>query len=161
MRFSKEEFRWATINKFVLASVFAVVLFTLVYEILYLSKEREIDNKIVDQLDQELNQAEMIALRNELDPHFIFNSLTALSQLIEHDSSKAIQFNRKLAEVYRYFLINKNKDRVTIENEIEFIRNYIFLLQIRHDNKLHLSIEPGNKDISKMYIIPCALQILV
>ncbi|MFT3911144.1 MAG: sensor histidine kinase [Ferruginibacter sp.] len=161
MRFSRETFNWVSVNKFILASVLAVIVFTLVYEILYLSKEREIDNKIVDQLDQELNQAEMIALRNELDPHFIFNSLNTLSQLIVHDSKKAVMFNKELAEVYKYFLINKNKELVTVENEIEFIKSYFFLLRIRHDNKLHLFIEMEKEDVSKIFIIPCALQILV
>ncbi len=161
MRFSKEEFYWAPINKFILSSVLAVIVFTLVYEILYLSKEREIDNRIVDQLDQELTQAEMIALRNELDPHFIFNSLNTLSQLITHDSNKASMFNRKLAEVYKYFLINKNKELVTVESEIEFIKNYFFLLQIRHDNKLQLFIDLNENATSDIFIIPCALQLLV
>lgn len=161
MRFSKEIFSWGALQRFILSSVLAVVVFTLVYEILYLSKEREIDNKIVDQLDQELNQAEMIALRNELDPHFIFNSLNTLSQLIPTDSNKAGMFNRKLAEVYKYFLINKNKELVTIENEIEFIKSYFFLLQIRHDNKLQLFINIKEEDLLNCFIIPCALQILV
>ncbi len=161
MRFSKEKFYWAPINKFILSSVLAVIVFTLVYEILYLSKEREIDNKIVDQLDQELNQAEMIALRNEVEPHFIFNSLNTLSHLIDQDASKATMFNKRLAEVYKYFLINKNKELVTVENELEFIKSYFFLLQIRHENKLQLSIKLNKKDLSDIYIIPCALQILV
>lgn len=161
MRFSRETFLWAPINKFILSSVLAVIVFTLVYEILYLSKEREIDNKIVDQLDQELSQAEMIALRNELDPHFIFNSLNTLSQLIVQDASKAIPFNMKLAEVYKYFLINKNKELVTAEKEIEFIKNYFFLLEIRHENKLKLSIEIEKEQLLDILIIPCALQILV
>ncbi len=161
MRFSREIFSWKPIQKFILSSVLAVVVFTLVYEILYLSKEREIDNKIVDQLDQELNQAEMIALRNELDPHFIFNSLNTLSQLIPNDSNKASMFNKKLAEVYKYFLINKNKELVTIEHEIEFIKSYFFLLQIRHDNKLQLFIKLNQEDLLNNFIIPCALQILV
>lgn len=161
MRFSKEIFNWSSINKFVIASVLAVIVFTLVYEILYLSKEREIDNKIVDQLDQELSQAEIMALRNELDPHFIFNSLNTLSHLIVNDSDKAHMFNRKLAEVYKHFLINKNKESIQLEEEIEFIRNYYYLLQIRHDNKLGLFIELDEQKQKSIYIIPCALQILV
>jgi sensor histidine kinase YesM len=161
MRFSKEEFHWAAINKFVLSSVLAVIVFTLVYEILYLSKEREIDNKIVDQLDQELTQAELLALRNELDPHFIFNSLNTLSQLITQEPVKAGMFNRKLAEVYKYFLINKTKELVTLENEIEFIKNYFFLLQIRHDHKLQLFIEMKEEIMHTIEIVPCAMQILV
>lgn len=161
MRFSRETFSWFNINKAVLASSLAVIVFTLVYEILYLSKEREIDNKIVDQLDQELTQAEMLALRNELDPHFIFNSLNTLIQLIAQDCDKAIMFTRKLAEVYKYFLINKNKELVSMAEELEFIRNYHFLLQIRHDDKVKLMVDMDESKLNGLLIIPCALQILV
>lgn len=161
MRFSREPFSWFTINKAVLASTLAVIVFTLVYEILYLSKEREIDNKIVNQLDQELTQAEMLVLRNELDPHFIFNSLNTLIQLITQDCDKAVMFTRKLSEVYKYFLINKNKELVSMSEELEFIRNYHFLLQIRHDDKIKLRVEMDEEKIDGLMIIPCALQILV
>ena len=76
---SHEKFSWPPVLRFCLFSVLAVMVFTLVYEIMYLTKEREIDNEIVDQLDNELTHAEINALRNELDPHFIFNSLNTLS----------------------------------------------------------------------------------
>lgn len=160
-RISKENFSWTTLTEFILLSLLAVIVFTLVYEILYLSKERENDKQIVVQLDNELTRAEMMALRNELDPHFIFNSLTALSYLISNDSKKADLFNRKLAEVYKYFLINKEKELVSLEREIEFIRNYFFLLTIRHDDKLNLKIDLNETALSNTFIIPCALQILV
>jgi hypothetical protein len=75
MKFSKEGFRGAPFLRFIVFSVMAALLFKLIYEVIYLSKERERDNLIVDQLDNELNRVEMKALRNELDPHFIFNSL--------------------------------------------------------------------------------------
>ena len=103
----------------------------------------------------------MMALRNELDPHFIFNSLTALSYLISNDSKKADLFNQKLAEVYKYFLINKEKELVTLEKEIDFIKNYFFLLTIRHDDKLMLQIDLAENNARELLIIPCALQILV
>ena len=71
---------------------------------------RERDNIIVDQLDNELNRIEVLSLRNELDPHFIFNSLNALSYLIGKDDVKAQLFNNKLAQVYKYFLIMQYLD---------------------------------------------------
>ena len=161
IKLSCELFRWYPIYESIFLSTMAVIIFTLVYEVLYLSKEREIDNKIVNQLDEELTHAEMNALRNELDPHFIFNSLNTLSHLIAHDPEKAGQFNRKLAEVYKYFLLNRSKDLVTVNNEVEFIRNYFFLLQIRHDNNIQWEINLNEMETRKMLIIPCALQILV
>ena len=161
MRISREEFSWSTVAEFIIFSVLAVIVFTLIYEVLYLSKERERDTEIVVQLDQELTKAEMMALRNELDPHFIFNSLTALSYLISNDSVKADQFNRELAEVYKYFLINKEKEFISLEKEIDFITSYFFLLTIRHDNKLKLHLDLDTTITNQFIIIPCALQILI
>ena len=141
-------------------TVLAVIVFTLVYEILYLSKERQLDNTIVHQLDDELTRAEMTALRNELDPHFIFNSLNTLSHLIKHDSIKADLFNNKLAQVYKYFLLNNDKEVIPAESEIEFINNYFFLLKIRHEDRMQLHIDIENESLKDIMIIPCALQIL-
>ena len=127
-RISLETFSWMPIYKFLLVSIFAVVLFTLIYEILFLSKERELDTKIVNQLDNELNRAEMIALKNELDPHFIYNSLNTLTHLIASDAKKAERYNQKLAQLYKYFLVTNSKELVTAEEEISFIKEYFGLL---------------------------------
>ena len=161
LRFSKESFNWNPLIALILFSLLAVIVFTLIYEILYLSKERKRDKEIVVQLDQELTKAEMMALRNELDPHFIFNSLTALSYLISNDPEKADLFNRKLAEVYKYFLINKEKELIFLQNEIDFIKDYFFLLTIRHDHKLELHLHLEEATSGHLLIIPCAVQILI
>lgn len=139
----------------------AVVVFTLVYEILFLSKERELDTKIVDQLDWERSRTEMTVLKNELEPHFIFNSLNTLSHLILSDPQTAHLFNSRLARVYKYFLINKDRELISLRDELEFIENYFFLLQIRHDNKLNLKTELHGDSEGTIMILPCALQILV
>ena len=161
MKFSLEKFQWIPLLRFIIFSVMAAVLFKLIYEVIYLSKERERDNIIVDQLDNELNRVEMLALRNELDPHFIFNSLNTLSYLIGKDDRKAQLFNNKLAQVYKYFLINRDKVLITLDKEIDFIESYIFLLQIRYDNKmeLHINLNPGA--IKDILVIPCSVQLLI
>jgi len=161
VKLSKEIFSWSSITRFIVVCTLAVILFTLVYEVLFLSKERELDVKIVDQLDHERSLAEMAALRNELDPHFIFNSLNSLSHLIINDPATAHAFNSKLAKVYRYFLLNKDRDLISLHDELDFIDDYFFLLQIRHDNKLQLEKEINTGENSKIMILPCALQVLV
>jgi len=158
---SKEQFSWDAVFKFNLFCALAIILFTLVYEILFLNKERELDSKIVYQIDRERSQAELEVLRKELDPHFIFNSLNTLNHLIVNDPHQAYMFNNKLAQVYKYFLINKNNELISIYDELEFIEGYFFLLQIRHDNKLNLSTELNGGDESVTMIPPFALQILV
>ncbi len=160
IKMSKEVFRWAGIYKFIAVCVAAVIIFTLIYEILFLGKERELDNKIVDQLDKERSQAELQALTNEMDPHFIFNSLNTLNHLIVNRPQQAHLFNNKLAQVYKYFLINKTRELISLKEEMEFIDNYFFLLQIRHDGKLQLESEL-NDESGKAMIPPCAVQVLI
>jgi len=160
LKISRETFSWISIYKFIAACVAAVIIFTLIYEILFLSKERELDTKIVDQLDKELSQAELQVLTNEMDPHFIFNSLNTLNHLILNQPEQAHLFNNRLAQVYKYFLINKNKELIPLKDELEFIEDYFYLLQIRHENKLNLQTSLDDKS-SKVMIPPCSLQILV
>ncbi|MEP6927703.1 MAG: histidine kinase [Ginsengibacter sp.] len=160
-KISKENFSWSPVFKCIAFSSLAVVLFTLLYEILFLSNQRNLYTKIVDQLDWERSKAEMSVLKNELEPHFIFNSLNTLSYLILNDPETAHTFNSKLATVYKYFLINKDRELITLQAEIEFIENYFFVLQVRHDNKLHLITEIDNHHEGTVMILPYALQILV
>ncbi|MGC4037262.1 MAG: sensor histidine kinase [Chitinophagaceae bacterium] len=161
IRMSRELFQWSNIIRFMVICTLAITVFTLVYEILFLSKERELDVKIVDQLDHERSQAEMAVLKNELDPHFIFNSLNSLSHLIINDPQTAHAFNSKLAKVYRYFLINKDRDIISLHDELDFIEDYFFLLQIRYDNKLQLEKNLNGHVNGKIMILPCAIQALI
>lgn len=160
LQFSSELFNWTGVYKFLALCVASVIIFTLIYEILFLSKERELDSKIVHQLDQERSQAALQALHNELDPHFIFNSLNTLNYLIMHDPPQAHLFNNRLALVYKYILINKNRELVPLTDELEFIDNYFFLLQIRHDKKLQLEKQLSDH-IDHYLIPPCAVQLLI
>jgi sensor histidine kinase YesM len=158
--FSREIFDWNNLYKFSVFCTLAIILFTLVYEILFLSKERELDAKVVHQLDQDRSKAELEALNNEMDPHFIFNSLNTLNHLIVNNPKQAFSFNNKLAQVYKYFLINKNNQLISLRNELEFIDDYFFLLKIRHDNKLDMETEL-NRNANSILLPPFALQILI
>jgi two-component system, LytTR family, sensor kinase len=160
MKFSKEGFSWTGTYKFIIACVAAVVIFTLVYEILFLTKERELDTKIVDQLDKERSHAELQALTNEMDPHFLFNSLNTLNHLIINQPEQAHLFNNRLAQVYKYFLINRTRELIPLKEELEFIDSYFYLLQIRHDNKM-LLIKNLNQQSDFILLPPCSLQILI
>jgi two-component system, LytTR family, sensor kinase len=139
----------------------AIVIFlTVLYEALFLSKERELDVKIVEQLDKDRFQAELSSLKNELDPHFVFNALTTLSHLISIDTEKAQLFTNKLSQVYKYLLINKDRELISLRDEIKFIDDYFFLLNIRYDQRLRLSINMDNYD-GNIMVLPCSLQLLI
>jgi sensor histidine kinase YesM len=160
-RVSKDIFSWEKLFAFIAFTVMAVLIFTLVYEILFLSKERELDTKIVEELDRERVQAELDVLNNELDPHFIFNALNTLNHLILTNPETAHLFNSRLAQVYKYVLLNKNKDLVSLIKELEFIEDYLFLLQVRYDNKLSFEYDAKEKLSGKIMMPPCSLQTLV
>jgi sensor histidine kinase YesM len=158
---SADDFTWNSLLRFNLLCGLAIIVFTLVYEILFLNKERELDNKIVRQLDRERSQAELEALRNELDPHFIFNSLNTLNHLILNNPQQAYSFNNNLAQVYKYFLLNKHNELISISEELEFIDSYFFLLKMRHDDKLNLETQLDEHNERLIMIPPLALQILI
>lgn len=160
-RVSKELFTWGKFFAFTAFTIMAVLIFTLIYEILFLSKERELDTKIVEELDRERIEAKLDVLNNELDPHFIFNSLNALSHLIITSPDIAYVFNTRLAEVYKYVLMNKNKELVSLFKELEFIESYFFLLQVRYENKLVFELDAKENEIRTIMMPPCTLQTVV
>jgi sensor histidine kinase YesM len=154
-------FDWATVLRVTTAVSVAVIIFTLLYEILYLSKEKETEHSKTKQLDTALTKAQLTILKNELDPHFMYNALNTLSYLIKADSEKADDFIIRLSDIYKYFLANKNKEYVSLKEELQFIDHYFFLLQLRYESKIKLIKEIDEYDLESITILPCALQILV
>jgi sensor histidine kinase YesM len=105
-------------------------------------------------------QAQLQNLKNQINPHFLFNNLSVLSSLVYIDQDKAVDFINQLSKVYRYILDNRNGELATVESEITFIESYIFLLQLRFDQNIsfHIHVE----ETKKLGLIPpMALQITV
>lgn len=161
MQFAKEEITQPHLLRFIIYCASVVVVFTFFYEILFLVKEKEQDRKKVNQLGRERSEARLHALQNELDPHFLFNALNTLNHLIIKNPEQAHLFNNKLAQVYKYFLINKDKELIPLEKELDFLDDYFYLLQLRYDQKLKLEIQLQQTPVSEVKIPPCSLQILL
>ncbi|NND78885.1 MAG: Pr2TM family membrane protein [Maribacter sp.] len=104
--------------------------------------------------------AKFDALKNQLDPHFLFNSLNVLTSLIEEDPHQAQKFTTSLSKVYRYVLEQKNKDLVSIEEEFQFAKTYVKLLKMRFEDSIHLEIPEHSKN-PEAKIIPLSLQLLL
>ncbi len=102
--------------------------------------------------------AQYEALRSQINPHFLFNSLNALTNLVYEDPDKAAKFIKQLSEVYRYVLDTREKELVSLEDELRFVNSYLYLQQIRFGNNLKVDI--GLKDLKGM-IAPLALQLLL
>ena len=105
-------------------------------------------------------QAQLQNLKNQINPHFLFNNLSVLSSLVYKDQDKAVEFINQLSKVYRYLLDNQSSELVPVEEELVFIRSYIYLLQIRFDRNLVITTAVKKEDLSRL-IPPMALQILL
>jgi hypothetical protein len=104
--------------------------------------------------------AKFETLKNQIDPHFLFNSLNVLSSLIEENPENAQRFTTSLSKVYRYVLEQKDKDLVPIEEELAFAKTYMNLLQMRFENSLTFEISIINVD-SEAKVVPLSLQLLL
>jgi two-component system, LytTR family, sensor kinase len=105
-------------------------------------------------------QAQLQNLKNQINPHFLFNNMSVLSSLVYKDQDKAVEFISQLSKVYRYLLDNQNNELVPVDEELVFIRSYIFLLQIRFDRNLVIRVDVNREDLARL-IPPMALQILI
>lgn len=113
-----------------------------------------------EEFQKESIKAELEALKNHLDPHFLFNNLNILSSLISKDQKLSQSYLEKFAEVYRIILQSSSEELVALHEELDFIGAYMYLLQIRFEDtiQLDIDIEPKNK---QHYLPPLTLQMLI
>ncbi|WHF50758.1 2TM domain-containing protein [Chryseobacterium gotjawalense] len=104
--------------------------------------------------------AQFESLKNQLDPHFLFNSLNVLSALIDENSEQAQRFTSSMSKIYRYVLEQKDKELVTVEEEIEFARTYCDLLKTRFEDSVTFDFNVNERDL-KSYVVPLSLQLLL
>lgn len=102
---------------------------------------------------------ELKALKNQINPHFLFNSLNTLTNLVHKDSHLAEKFINQLAKVYRYILEQKSNNLIRIENELRILSSYQFLMDIRFGDKILINIDHDN--VKGFYVAPLVLQILI
>jgi two-component system LytT family sensor kinase len=113
--------------------------------------------------EQKLREENLIfqneTLKNQINPHFLFNSLNTLSSLIPDHPEDAEKFINKLSSIYRYILENSQKDRVPLKTELDFILDYFELHKVRDKEKIVLKIDTSG--VTGFDIIPVSLQILI
>lgn len=114
----------------------------------------------VEKYRTESLQAQLQNLKNQINPHFLFNNLSVLSSLVYKDQDKAVEFINQLSKVYRYLLENRNNELVTLENELTFISSYSYLLTIRFERNIRISADVP-RDKLAAFIPPMSLQMLV
>lgn len=104
---------------------------------------------------------EIALLKTQVNPHFLFNSLSILSSLVRISPELSEQFIDQLSRSYRYILEQKEQSLVTLRTELEFIKSYSFLLKIRFENKFDLQINLTETDLDQYKIAPLTLQLLI
>ena len=104
--------------------------------------------------------AKFDALKNQLDPHFLFNSLNVLTSLIEENPENAQKFTTSLSKVYRYVLEQKNKELVTVDEELEFAKTYMSLLKMRFEDSIIFDM-PEKASNPESKVVPLSLQLLL
>ncbi len=146
------------------------ISYTLVYTLvitfvisLFMHGKLFLVNWRITAIEAEKHQHESIraryeSLKNQVNPHFLFNSLNALTHLVYEDKEKAQMFIRQLSDVYRYVLDTQEKELVSLDEELAFTRSYLYLQQIRFGEKLSVSVELNG---AKGYLPPLALQMLI
>jgi len=113
-----------------------------------------------ERLEREKSQVQFDNLKNQLNPHFLFNALTSLNSLIFENQQLASEFLQQLSKVYRYVLQNKNKNFVLLGTELDFIAHYVQLLETRFRGGLKINFKISEEAKEKA-IVPVTLQILI
>lgn len=105
-------------------------------------------------------EAQFESLRNQINPHFLFNCFNVLSTLVYKDADMSAKFIAQLSRVYRYLLYNQDKNVVPLSDELEFLEAYLYLLEIRFGENIHIQRE-FTTETEKYYIAPATLQMLI
>jgi sensor histidine kinase YesM len=143
-----------------LVIVASVVLVTQAYETVYLIRQRQADVVAAGRLERERLQAELEALRSHVDPHFLFNALSALVELIPRDARRAVAFVERLGAVYRHVVSTRGRALVPLAEELRFADEYLELLRLRFGDAVRVRSE-GLGEAPLLLVAPVSLQVLL
>lgn len=155
-----DEFVKTEEGSFYFSALLITLVISLFFHAVYYYKELQ-KNKVKEQkVIAGTASAKFDALKNQLDPHFLFNSLNVLTSLIEENPDSAQKFTTSLSKVYRYVLEQKNKELVTVDEELHFARTYMSLLKMRFEDSIVFDI-PDRSSNPEFKVVPLSLQLLL
>jgi two-component system LytT family sensor kinase len=146
--------------EFYFSSLLITLVISLFFHVVYFYKELQKTKVKEQKVIAGTASAKFDALKNQLDPHFLFNSLNVLTSLIEENPSNAQKFTTSLSKVYRYVLEQKSKELVTVDEELNFARTYMSLLKMRFEDSIIFEI-PDKASNPESKVVPLALQLLL
>lgn len=148
-----------TMSNYLVAIVLTFVV-TLAFHAFYFYKAYN-ESKVKEQkIIAGTANAKFESLKNQIDPHFLFNSLNVLSSLIEENPENAQKFTTSLSKIYRYVLEQKDKELVTVQEELSFAKTYMNLLKMRFENSITYEL-PENFVNDEAKVVPLSLQLLL
>ena len=150
-----------------LVAIIVTFFVTLAFHAFYFYKAYT-ENKVKEQkVIAGTASAQFESLKNQIDPHFLFNSLNVLSSLIEENPDNAQRFTTSLSKIYRYVLEQKDKELVPVEEELAFAKTYMNLLKMRFENSITYEL-PTDEDwiasslsMTEAKVVPLSLQLLL
>ncbi len=116
---------------------------------------------MAERLKKENIQSKFEVLKNQIDPHFFFNSLSVLTSLVYKDANLSAEYITQLSKMYRYILEGKNQSLASVREELNFLNSYIFLIKVRYDETIRFDIELDEKLAETVFLPNSALQMLV
>ena len=141
-------------------AIFMTFIIVLSFQAFYFFKAYN-ENKFKEQkIIAGTANAKFESLKNQIDPHFLFNSLNVLSSLIEENPENAQRFTTSLSKIYRYVLEQKDKDLVSVDEELAFAKTYMNLLKMRFENSLFYELPTANIN-PEAKVVPLSLQLLL
>jgi two-component system LytT family sensor kinase len=146
-------------TRYRIAAFIVALLALTIYETLFFrAKTEQLEAEKV-RLARQHVESQLEGLRNQVNPHFLFNSLNTLTWLIAEDAEKAVRFVRQLSKVYRYVLESRESRIIPLSEELDFMKSYVFLLSERFGSNLIVKME-GLDAFSHLAIVPLSLQML-
>ncbi len=148
--------------KLALAFAFRINLFLhTVNAIVYFNSKLRDSRLEAERLKTVSAESQFEALRNQINPHFLFNSFNVLTELVHKDAEVASEFIQQLSKVYRYLLYNQERDTVSLKAEMEFVEAFIFLLRIRFGESITIQTNLSEEQLESYDIPPAAVQLPV
>ncbi|MDP4827708.1 MAG: histidine kinase [Flavobacteriales bacterium] len=142
------------------ASVFISLFVATIYEAVWYTARWKAARLEAALLRKENLQSQLTVLRNQINPHFLFNSLNTLTAIIHEHPDKAVEFVRHMGNMYRNLLEVHETDLVTLQQEMELLNHYIFLLETRFEDKLNIRLDV-QPDFLEYYVVPYSLQLTI
>ena len=142
------------------AAIFCTIMIIAIYESVYFKNELRKSVEEQEKLKRETLNAQLDALKAQVNPHFLFNNLNTLCSIIPDQPKQAVDFVQQLSKVYRHILEVKDEQSILMKEELDVLKAYAFLLKTRFGNNIDIDINVPEEKLNQK-IVPLSLQILM